>query len=114
MLVLGDELIGWVRRFLRGIPLDDAAIGLDVIRRVGPGGNYLMQKQTLNLFRDEYWRPALFSREGRAAWVKKGSMDLRERVHAKVIDLLDHHTPEALPTTVADELQRIIARAADR
>jgi trimethylamine---corrinoid protein Co-methyltransferase len=114
MLVLGDELIGWVRRFLRGIPLDDAAIGLDVIRRVGPGGNYLMQKQTLNLFRDEYWRPALFSREGRAAWVKKGSVDLRARVHAKVIDLLDHHTPEALPTTVADELQRIIARVADR
>jgi trimethylamine--corrinoid protein Co-methyltransferase len=114
MLVMGDELIGWVRRFLRGIPVDEAAIGLDVIRQVGPAGNYLMQKQTLHHFREEYWRPALFSRVGRDAWAKKGGADLRDKVHDKVIDLLDRHRPEPLPTAVTDELQRIIKRVAGK
>ncbi len=112
MLVLGDELIGWVRRFLRGIPVDTAAIGMEVIRDVGPGGNYLMQRQTLNHFREECWRPALFSRVGRDAWTKQGSVDLRDKVHEKVIDLLDNHSPAPLPEAVTEQMQRIIDRVA--
>jgi trimethylamine---corrinoid protein Co-methyltransferase len=114
MLVMGNELIGWVRRFTRGIPVDTAAIGLDVIRQVGPGGNYLTQKQTLHHFREECWRPELFSRVGREAWAQKGSLDMREKVHAKVVDLLDNHTPEALPDTITAEMQAIIARVAGK
>lgn len=112
MLVMGDELIGWVRRFTRGIPVDDAAIGLDVIRKVGPGGNYLMQKQTLHHFREEYWRPGLFSRVGREAWSQQGGLDMRDKVHAKVVDLLDNHTPETLPEAVTDGMRAIITRVA--
>jgi trimethylamine--corrinoid protein Co-methyltransferase len=113
MLVMGNELIGWVRRFLRGVPMDDAAIGLDVVRQVGPAGNYLMQEQTLHHFREAYWRPELFSRAGRDAWAKKGRLDLRDKVHEKVIDLLDNHTPDTLSSAVTDELQRIVQRVAD-
>jgi trimethylamine--corrinoid protein Co-methyltransferase len=112
MLVMGDELIGWVRRFLRGITVDDAAIGLEVIRQVGPAGNYLVQEQTLRHCREAYWRPELFSRVGRDAWVKKGSPDLRDKIHAKVIDLLDNHKPTPLAETVTDEMQAIIDRVA--
>ena len=80
MLVLGDELIGWVRRFLQGIPVDDAAIGLaqqghlDILRRQivdrrvagfqdSPGapriGDGLAAKQDLEPFVESYMRPGL-------------------------------------------------------
>lgn len=101
MLVLGDELIGWAKRFLRGIRVNDEEIGLGAIRSVGPGGNYLLQRQTLERCRSEYWMPELFSREPRSTWETKGASDMKERVHRKVLRLLDsHQAPELSPRTV--------------
>jgi trimethylamine---corrinoid protein Co-methyltransferase len=40
-LMLGDEIISMVRRFMRGIKIDDETLALDVVDQVGPGGHFL-------------------------------------------------------------------------
>jgi trimethylamine--corrinoid protein Co-methyltransferase len=110
MLVLGDELIGWTKRFMRGLPINAEEIALDAVRAVGPGGNYLMQKQTLERCRSEYWMPELFSRDPRSVWEKKGRIDIRERVHDKVLRLLDEHLPPELPAGTLQALEEIKSR----
>ena len=41
MLVMNDEIIAMTRRMMRGIEISDEALMLDLIDRVGPGGEFV-------------------------------------------------------------------------
>ena len=75
LLVQDDDLIGMLRRLMRGIEVSDDTLGMDAIMRVGPGGNYLIDEHTLKHFKTEYWTPKATNRHVRNAWKMKGAMD---------------------------------------
>jgi len=75
MLVLTDEIIAMAKRFMRGINTDDERLALQVIDKVGPGGNYLVEDHTLKYFK-EYWEPKLIDRQNYKRWSDKGSKSL--------------------------------------
>ena len=52
LLVMCDEMIGYVRRMMEGIPVDTENLAIDVIKRVGIGGHFLADAHTLKHFRD--------------------------------------------------------------
>ena len=56
-----------IRAVLAGIPLTDEQLALDVIARVGPGGQYLGQKHTSQHMR-ERTQARLFDRQSRHGW----------------------------------------------
>jgi len=68
------EMCGMVRRFQKGITVDEETLAYDVIAGVGSGGNYLMETHTLERFRTEFWRPTVSSREGIDKWMAAGRM----------------------------------------
>ena len=70
-LVMCDEIISYVKRFVRGFELDDAHIGLDVIREVGPGGDFLSTKQTMENFKTEHWLPDQCNRDNLDTWLRR-------------------------------------------
>jgi len=45
--VLDDEMCGMLRRLRQGIEVSEDSLSYEVIARVGPGGNYLTEPQTL-------------------------------------------------------------------
>ena len=89
--VLDDEMCGMTRRFRAGFPVDDAALGYEVIAAVGPGGNYLSQPHTIKRCRTEFWKPALCDRRGLAAWVADGGKDAVDRATARWQQLVEEH-----------------------
>ena len=97
MLVLSNELIGWVKRFMDGIQVNRDTLATEIIEQVGPGGNYLATRHTLERFRKEYWRPKLFTRKAYATWKSEGGSDMRDRLHAAVKEIIDTHEVEQLP-----------------
>ena len=99
-LVLGNELAGWVKRFMAGVTVKADTLALEVINKVGPGGNFLRQKHTLANFRTEWWKPALFTREAYGKWAESGATDIRERVRRRVVEILNTHQPSPLPDDV--------------
>jgi trimethylamine--corrinoid protein Co-methyltransferase len=111
MIIFADEVIGMVKRYMRGFNLDEDHLALDVIRKVGPGGHYLAEKHTLDFFMKEHWRPAFFNRESLPNWVKKGKKKVDEKLIHRALDLLKHHRPEPLPQAVKEELDRIWSEA---
>jgi trimethylamine---corrinoid protein Co-methyltransferase len=111
MLVMSDEIIGYVKRVLRGVPVDAEHLALDVIERVGPGGHYLSDDHTLAHFRSQFWMPQLLDRSNWEVWQENGARPLRERVHGKVQDLIDNYQPAPIPDAVERTLERIVARA---
>lgn len=107
MILFADEVIAMVKRYMRGFEIDDEHLALDVIRKVGPGGHYLSEKHTLDHFRQEHWRPALFNRENLPNWIKKGSKTVDQKLIEKALGLLKTHTPEPLPEGVKADLDGI-------
>ena len=62
MLVITNEVIAMVKRIMRGIEVNEESLALDVINKVGPGGNFLLEEHTLHHFRKELWHPELMDR----------------------------------------------------
>jgi trimethylamine--corrinoid protein Co-methyltransferase len=98
--VIDDEIVGMAMRVLRGVEVNEAALGRDAIQRVGPGGHYLMDPHTLLFMRSELFYPALADRQNRAAWEEGGRLDTRARAAARVKDLLQKQQSPRLPVSV--------------
>ncbi|MFQ5436759.1 MAG: trimethylamine methyltransferase family protein, partial [Anaerolineae bacterium] len=52
-IVMCDEIISYVKRVIRGFDISREKMALDVIREVGPGGNFLTVMHTKTHFQQE-------------------------------------------------------------
>ena len=111
MLVMSDEIIGMVKRMLRGMPVDRESLAIEVIDRVGPGGHFLMDEHTIEHMRSEFWRPSLLNRDPLETWQNKGGRPLRERLNQKVRNILEGHRPKPLSEEVHRQISQIIETA---
>ncbi|MBD3308635.1 trimethylamine methyltransferase [candidate division KSB3 bacterium] len=110
-VVMCSEIISYVKRIMRGFELSPERIGLDIIHAVGPGGNFLTQDQTRNLFREEHWLPRSINREPPEIWQKNGGKRYSERVIERTLEILATHQPARLPDEVASRIDAILERA---
>jgi trimethylamine--corrinoid protein Co-methyltransferase len=112
-LVVMDEVVGMVARFMEGIEVSEETMALDVIDQVGPGGHFLGKVHTRRHFR-ENWYPTLLNRTSYETWVENGSLTLGDRAAARARELLETHQPEPLSPEIAEGLAAIVARAEER
>ncbi len=113
-VVMNDEIIAMTRRILRGIEVSDATMMLDVIDRVGPGGEFLSTKETAKLCRSEIWMPTIFDRDPWVNWEKGGSLTTLERIRAKLRDILANHRVPPLPAETESRIHAILETAEAR
>lgn len=108
-IVLGDELAGHARAFLREVPVDEYAIAMDEIAAIGPGGNFLATKYTRRHTHD-FWVGELLDHLTHDRWVAAGGTTLLERVREKVARL---RATEGPALTIEQEVgvEAILARA---
>ena len=107
MMVASDEIIDMVKRILRGIPVTDVTQALDVMEDVGPGGHYLEHDHTYHRFKNEIWRPKLIDRLNWENWELAGTKTHRDRVHERVIEVLETETEPLLDEAMYKELRHI-------
>ena len=100
MMVVGDELIGFVRRLLAGMRFSPEQLALDVVDAVQPGGDFLSTEHTLEHFR-QVWYPSLLDRSDYTAWEAAGRPTLQEAARAAARRALDEHQPPLLAPDVA-------------
>jgi len=110
-IVMCSEIISYVKRIIRGFDISRERIGMEVIRQVGPGGNFLAEDQTARLHQQEHWRPRFMNRDDPETWLKKGGKNYGEIVTQKAIEILETHEPESLPEDVARLLNEITKKA---
>jgi len=110
-IVMCDEIISYVKRIVRGFDLSREMVAVDVIRQVGPAGNFLTQKHTAKYFRQELWQPKFLNRDTPKAWAKKGGQSYEQVVTQKAIEILETHQPEPLPEDVCQKINAITRKA---
>jgi trimethylamine--corrinoid protein Co-methyltransferase len=110
-LVIDDEIAAMVKRIVNGISLDDELMGVDLIKKVGIGNNFLTQRHTLNHLESEQVQATIIDRRMRGAWEKRGSKSLIQSANQKAAELLKTHEPQPLPQDLIKELKRIVKSA---
>jgi len=86
--VIDNEILGMVMRAVEGIRVDDETMAFDLIKQVGPGGNFVTAKHTRQFMRPEHYQPTLSDRSSREEWEAKGSKNTYDRAAEKVRQLL--------------------------
>jgi trimethylamine--corrinoid protein Co-methyltransferase len=107
-IVFGDLVVAFARRILGPVRAGGESLAVDVIRRVGPGGTFLMEAHTLAHMR-RFWYSPLIDRQRYDAWTADGSQTLSDRVRTETQRILDSHQPEALDPALLKEIDRFIA-----
>lgn len=111
LLVMTDEIVGLVKRIMRGIPVNPDTIMLDLIESIGPGGQFLTEPRSASLSRKEVWVPALMDRSPYDVWDQAGRKGMEERVTEKLHKILNEHQPPAMPADAAEEIEEILKEA---
>jgi trimethylamine--corrinoid protein Co-methyltransferase len=109
-IVICDELIAYVKHFMKGLEVNEETLALDVIEKVGPDGDFLGNLHTRKHFKED-WYPTLFDRHNYDGWVAAGSKTLRQRAREKALQLLESHKPEPLPAEVQKKVDQIVEEA---
>jgi len=105
LIVLVDEVIDMVKVAMGGLEINDETLPLDLIERVGPGGDYLSESHTLKHFR-KFWVPTIFDR----SFIRgEGIKDCEELLNEKTLEILKTHKPKPLPEDLVKELKKVEA-----
>lgn len=108
-LVLDDDLIGAIRRFVRGIEVDEETLALDLIREVGHRADFLSTEHTLRHFEREIRHTRFPVRSRRQAWERQGSRDTQARAAERVREILAQPPAAHVSPEQDRELARIEA-----
>ena len=108
-MVICDELIGAVKRIVRGFEVGEASLCLDLIDQIGPEGHFMAEPHTAENFRKEFWIPQLLDRSNYIEWEERGSTTLLDRARARVKEILATHASKPLDEKMKSELERLAA-----
>ena len=106
-LVLDAEFARMIKHTVKGIPVDDETLAVNVIKEIGPFGDFLCHKHTLERMRSQS-HPEIIDRSMREAWAKKGSKSVHQKAIEKVKHILETHKPDPLPGEIRDKIHKIV------
>jgi trimethylamine--corrinoid protein Co-methyltransferase len=111
-LVIDNEIMEMIGRFLRGIEVTTDTLALADIIAVGPGGDYLtlMAEHTCKYFRKELQQSKIFDRSSLDSWEKAGAKDLQERARIEALRLQKEHQPNDLDKNIKETLENVIKK----
>jgi trimethylamine---corrinoid protein Co-methyltransferase len=110
MLVMTDEIISMARRMMRGIEITDETLMLDLIDRVGPGGEFISQPETAHQFRKEIWLPRLMDRQPWGQWMENGCPGMQDRLRERLAMIIATHQPAPLSETAKIAIDQILEK----
>jgi trimethylamine--corrinoid protein Co-methyltransferase len=106
-MLMDCEIFDIVRKMMAGIEVSDETLALDVIKQVGPMGNYLSQKHTRRHMRD-LWVPQYMDRRPYDVW-KERQDGARDWARSRAKEILSAHHPDTLDGKLSLELSKIIS-----
>ncbi len=109
LIVIVDEYISLNRRIFAGVEVSAETLAVNVIREVGPGGDFLAARHTAKHVRKAQWRPTIINRQGHVRWQEEGGLDLREKARRKALKLLATHQPAPLSDELAARIDALVA-----
>jgi len=107
-LVIDNDIFKMIRKVMQGMQVDDENLAVDIIKSVGPGGDFLMQDHTMKYMRTLPSVPKLIERNNRENWLASGGKGLAERAAERAAEILADHKPVPLSNEAKSALRVIV------
>ncbi len=109
--VMDNEIFKMIRKVIGGIEVSDRNMAVDIIKEIGPGGEFVSHQHTFDHFKAEQSHTKLFDRSMRETWVLDGETNLTERAYAEANFILNNHTPLPLAASILQTIRSIVEEA---
>ncbi|HHW49789.1 MAG TPA: hypothetical protein GXX14_14390, partial [Clostridiaceae bacterium] len=108
-LILDDEINGIIRRLHRGIDVNEKTIGAEVIKRVGPRGNFIIEDHTFEFLRSGEFREVKVSNtKNYDNWISAGAPSVVENASKKAKEILKAGNDKKLDNKIIEKMSDII------
>jgi trimethylamine--corrinoid protein Co-methyltransferase len=108
--IVDDEIAGMILRYLEGINFSsDEKLAFDVIKEIGPGGNFLTADHTMDNFREEFFIPSFGDRRQFEAWADS-YVEAGEKAKRLWQKRVDDYTPPALDPNIRSKLDSFVSK----
>lgn len=109
-VLFADEIIGIVKYMMQPLNFSDDRIALDIIGKVGPGNNFLMEDHTYQHYKTSFYFPRFLDRKTCEDWEESGSKELRTVLNERAKVIINDHEPQNLPEEVKQKISAIVER----
>ncbi len=107
-LAIDNDIFKMIRKVMQGMRVDDENLAVDIIKSVGPGGDFLMQDHTMKYMRTLPSVPNLIDRGNRENWLASGEKGLAEKAAEKAAEILANHKPLPLSDEAKSALRAVV------
>lgn len=108
-IIVDHELVGMVKRISRGIDVNENTLAFDVIKDVGPQGEFLSQSHTFKNFKKEHYMPKISDRQS-LQWGDEGYVSIEQRANAMWKEILKNYVEPDFPADLDADLQKYLCK----
>lgn len=110
-LVMDNEILDAVFRIIAGFDVNQMTMDVDLIKKVGPCGNYLAEMETFKMVHN-FSDYSVLNRKNHATWEAAGATTLHRRAREQAIDILQtHQQKNPLPRERVRGIRQVILDA---
>jgi trimethylamine--corrinoid protein Co-methyltransferase len=108
--VLDVDLIQMVKEFLTPLDTSEAALGVEAIRDVGPGGHFFGTAHTLERYETAFYAPIVSDWRNNQQWLAAGKPEAWQKANAVYKQALSEYQEPAMDLAIREELDEFVAR----
>jgi len=108
--VLDAEMLQHLSEVLQPLKVDEAELGFEAVREVGPGGHFFGAAHTLERYETAFYAPMLSDWRNFESWREAGAEDATRRANRVYKQLLAEFEPPPLDPAIAEELTAFVER----
>ena len=109
-LILDAEMLQMMQAWMEPMATDDAALGLEAIAEVGPGGHFFGTAQTMGSYQTAFHQPMLSNWDNYPNWLEKGSEEAPRRANRIWKEVIAAYDEPKLDEAKAEALADYVAR----
>jgi len=110
-LVMDNEFARMIKHAVRGIPVNDETLAVDVIKEVAVTNEFIGHEHTFKHMRTSQSDAKMIDRRTWAKWKELGGTDITQRASEEARRIIETHKPEPLPDSVLATLRSIVKEA---
>jgi trimethylamine---corrinoid protein Co-methyltransferase len=103
--VIDDEIAQMLKRMKRGLEFSEENLAVDIIKKIGPGGSFIVEPHTMKRMKTAGLLTKLSNRDSRTQWEKKGAHDIHDQAMVRVREILAKPSTTVFSSEVEDRIR---------
>ena len=109
-LLVDNEITGWVEHVMKGIRVDKETCDISIFKEVGPGGDFVRTKHTMDNYKRESFLPTIMDRGYLAIDKDPYAKTMHKRTKKLYQKLMKDYKKPDIPEEIVKKIDEIIAR----